>query len=74
MLHAQRTHDCVLDSFSLSRIPPEVIITSTEYHGLVDLISLDVRDNRLVMLTRGVEKLHRLTWVTRDRFLLRLSG
>jgi Leucine-rich repeat (LRR) protein len=63
MGHAQRTHDCVLDSFSLSRVPPEVIVTSSDFHGLVDLVSLDMRDNRLVMLTRGVEKLHRLTYL-----------
>jgi hypothetical protein len=63
MLRAQRSNDCVLDSFSLSRVPPEVIISSTDYHGLVNLTSLDMRDNRLVMLTRGVEKLHRLTYL-----------
>lgn len=68
MHNAQRNHVCALDSFSLSRVPPEVIITSSDFHGLVDLISLDMRDNRLVMLTRGVEKLHRLTYVTVSRF------
>ena len=63
MSRAQRTHNCVLDSFSLSRVPPEVIVSSSDFNGLVDLTSLDMRDNRLVMLTRGVEKLHRLTYL-----------
>lgn len=63
MLQAQRTDICVLDSFSLTRVPPEVIITSSDFNGLVNLVSLDMRDNRLVMLTRGVEKLHRLTYL-----------
>jgi Leucine-rich repeat (LRR) protein len=63
MLHAQRCDSCVLDSFSLSRIPPEVIVSSSDYHGLVNLVSLDMRDNRLVMVTRGVEKLLRLTYL-----------
>jgi internalin A len=63
MAHAQRSHHCLLDSFSLSRVPPEVIISSSEFNGLVDLTTLDMRDNRLVMLTRGVEKLRRLTYL-----------
>jgi Leucine-rich repeat (LRR) protein len=61
MLQAQHANDCVLDSFGLTRVPPEVIISSSDFHGLVNLTSLDMRDNRLVMLTRGVEKLHKLT-------------
>ena len=41
MSRAQRTHNCVLDSFSLSRVPPEVIVSSSDFNGLVEEIMSD---------------------------------